>query len=107
MASVTVSSQIEAPVDKVFSVFTDIEHGAQHVTGIREIEMLTPERFGLGTRWRETREVLGRLDEPEMEVTAYDRNRTYTITHHKAGVRIDTVFTFEKSGAGTKVTVRQ
>ena len=51
---------------------------------------LTPRGFELGARWRETREVLGHLDTAEMEVTAFERNRSYTITHHKAGVRIDT-----------------
>jgi hypothetical protein len=40
-----------------------------------------------------------------MEVTSFERNRTYTITHHKAGVRIDTTFWFEPSGEGTKISV--
>lgn len=105
MASVKVSSQVEAPVGKVFAVFTDVEHGAEHVSGIKAIEMLTPGKLRLGTRWSETREVMGRLDEAEMEITAFESNTTYTITHHKGGVRIDTVLTFEPSGSGTKVTV--
>ena len=41
----------------------------------------------------------------EMEVTAFEQNRTYTITHHKGGVRIDTVFTFEPVPKGTKVSI--
>lgn len=105
MTTVTVTSQIEAPVDKTFAMFTDIEHATEHVSGIKEIEMLTPGSFSLGTRWRETREVLGRLDSAEMEVTAFEMNRTYTITHHKAGARVDTVFTFEPSATGTKVAI--
>jgi hypothetical protein len=67
--------------------------------------MLTTGAFGLGTRWRETREVLGITDTAEMEITAYERNRTYTITHHKLGARIDTVFTFEPLDGGTRVNV--
>jgi hypothetical protein len=59
----------------------------------------------LGTRWLETREVLTQFDSAEMEVTAFEQNRTYTITHHKAGTRIDTEFTFEPVGAGTKVRI--
>lgn len=103
--TVTVASQVAAPVDRVFAVFTDLEHAAEHVSGIKNIELLTPGDFRLGARWQETREVLGRQDSAEMEVTAFERNRTYTITHHKAGTRIDTVFTFEPSGNGTKVSV--
>jgi hypothetical protein len=40
-----------------------------------------------------------------MEVTSFERDRTYTITHYKAGVRIDTIFWFERSGDGTKISV--
>jgi carbon monoxide dehydrogenase subunit G len=105
MATVTVSNQVASPIEQVFRLFTDIEHASARVSGIKEIEMLTPGGFHLGTRWRETRDVLGRLDSAEMEVTAFERNRTYTITHHKAGVRIDTTFWFEASGGGTKVSV--
>ena len=67
--------------------------------------MMTPGRFGLGTKWLETREVLGLTDSAEMEVTSFERDKTYTITHHKGGVRIDTVFWFEPVGDATKVTV--
>ena len=105
MATVTVSNYVAAPVEQVFRLFTDIEHGPAHVVGIKKIEMLTPGSVHLGTRWRETREVLGRLDSAEMEITAIERNHMYTITHHKAGVRMDTTFWFEASGAGTKVSV--
>jgi carbon monoxide dehydrogenase subunit G len=105
MATVTVTNHIAAPVDRVFQFFTDIESGTPHVSGIKKIELLTSGPFRLGTRWRETREVLGVTDSAEMEVTSFDRDKTYTITHHKAGVRIDTLFWFEPVGAQTKVSV--
>jgi uncharacterized protein YndB with AHSA1/START domain len=105
MTTVTVVTEIAAPVTRVFDVFTDIEHCAGRVSNIREIELLTTGGFELGTRWLETREVLTQLDTAEMEVTAFERNRTYTITHHKAGTRIDTVFMFEPFGNGTKVRI--
>ena len=105
MTTVTVDTRVAAPVERVFEVFTDLEHGAQRVSNIQEIEVLTTGRFGLGTRWLETREVLTQLNSAEMEVTAFERNRTYTITHHKAGARIDTAFAFEPCEDGTKVRI--
>jgi uncharacterized protein YndB with AHSA1/START domain len=105
MATIKVSTEINAPVQKVFAAFTDIEHGAEHVSAIKKIDILSPGPLNIGTRWLETREVLGRLDDAEMEVTAFERNRTYTLTHHKGGVRIDSVFTFEPVPAGTKVSI--
>ena len=105
MATVRVSRDIAAPVDAVFAMFTDIEAGAKHVSGIKKVEMMSIGPLHLGSKWNETREVLGRIDDAEMEITAFEHNRTYTITHRKAGVRIDTVFTFEPVNFGTRVSV--
>jgi uncharacterized protein YndB with AHSA1/START domain len=105
MTTITVATQVAAPVEQVFEMFTDLEHAADHVTNIQKIELLTAGRFELGTRWLETRDVLGQGKSAEMEVTAFDRNRTYTITQHRMGARIDTVFTFEPFENGTKVRI--
>ena len=59
MTNPTVEIQVAAPVERVFEVFTDLEHSAERVSNIQEIEVLTTGGFELGTRWLETREVLG------------------------------------------------
>ena len=105
MTTVTVATEIAAPVDRVFEAFTDVEHSAGRVLNIRKTELLTIGGFKLGARWLETREVLGREDTVEMETTAYERNRTYTITHHKGGARVDAVFTFTPNDDHTTVAV--
>jgi hypothetical protein len=105
MARVKVSSDIGAPVDVVFARFTDIQHATDRVSGIKSVRMLTPGGFALGARWIESRQVLGREDDAEMEVTSFEKNQGYTITHHKGGVRIDTVFTFVPNPTGTTVSV--
>jgi len=105
MFTVTVATEIAAPVDRVFGVFTDLEHSAERVSNIHKIEMLTVGGFRLGTRWRETRDVVGRLDSAEMEVTSFERNRTYSIIHHKAGTQINALFTFSPVDGRTRVEV--
>ena len=105
MTPITVTDILAAPVEDVFKAFTDLEHQAGRVSGIKGIEVLTTGGFRLGTRWRETREVRGRIDDAEMEVTQFAQNAGYTITHEKAGVRIDTVFAFTPAGDGTKVSI--
>ena len=105
MTTVTVATVIGAPVARVFDVFTDVERGAERVTNIQKIEMLTIGSLRLGSRWLETRAVLGRQDTVEMEVTAFEQNRTYTITHYKAGARIDAVFTFDSVKDQTRVQI--
>jgi polyketide cyclase/dehydrase/lipid transport protein len=106
MATITVSNHIESPVAAVFEHFTDVEASPTRVSGIKEIQMLTPGPFRLGTRWLETRDLLGRPDTVGREVTAYERNRTYTITHHKLAARIETVFTFQELNGGTQVNLQ-
>jgi hypothetical protein len=110
MPKIKVSAEVTAPVERVFELFTDVEHATGRVSGIKGIEVMSPGSFDLGYRWTETREVMGRLDDAVMEITAFERNRTYTVTHYKggvlrSGVRIDTVFTFEPVPTGTKVSI--
>ena len=110
MATVKVSTEVKAPVERVFELFTDIEHAAERVSAIEKIEVLSTGPFNLGYRWNETRQVMGRIDSAMMEITSFERNRNYTVTHHKgavlgSGVRIDAIFTFEPVPAGTKVSI--
>ena len=105
MTTVTVATIVAAPVERVFAVFTDVEHCAERVTNVQRIEMLTVGSLRLGSRWLETRAVLGHQDTVEMEVTAFEQDRTYTITHHKAGARIDAVFTFNPADGQTRVQI--
>ncbi len=103
--TIAVSTRIEAPLTRVFDCFIDIDRAAEHVSGIAAIERLTDGAFGVGTRWRETRRLLGRFDSAEMEVTAFSRYRGYTISHYKAGLRIETAWAFEATGGGTLVGI--
>jgi len=105
IATIRVSQDIGAPIHNVFARFSDVEHGTEYVSGIKKIDMMSLGPLHLGSRWNETREVLGRVDDAEMEVTAFEQDKAYTITHHKAGFRIDTTFTFEPISTGTRVSV--
>lgn len=105
MTTVTVTSHIAAPVDHVFMVFTDLDHLTERVHGIKKLEVLTTGAFNLRTRWRETRHILGRDVDEEMEVTAFDRNHGYTVTADEHGTHMDTVFSFKPSDGGTDVTI--
>jgi uncharacterized protein YndB with AHSA1/START domain len=105
MATITATTEIAAPIERVFDVFTDIEGAADRVSNIERIEMLTLDGARLGTRWIETRRAPGGVGAAEMELTSFERNRSYTITHHKAGTRIDTRFAFQPVDRGTRVEV--
>src|SRR5262245_17671654 len=101
MVTVTVTEKIAAPLETVFSYFTDIDSLANRVSGIKKTQLLTPGPFALGTRWLETREVMGRQVTEELQVTSFARNQSYTITNERHSARVDLVFTFERTGRGT------
>ena len=100
---------------KILGEISSVARNSHHPSGdprlsecgaaIKEIKMTSTGPLNLGTRWIETRKVLGRMDDAEMEITSFERNRTYTITHHKGGLRIDTMFTFDPVPAGTNVSI--
>jgi uncharacterized membrane protein len=103
--TIAVSTRIEAPITRVFDRFTDLEHVPEHVSGIVAIDRFTEPPFGVGSRWRESRTFLGAVDSADMQVTSFDRYRGYTISHRKAGLQIDTAFSFEAAGTGTLVAI--
>ena len=105
MTTVTVNSLIDAPVERVFEVFTDLDHISERVKGVKLIESLTAGEFNLRTRWRETRHILGRDVSEEMKVTAFEKNRGYTVSDDSHRARVDTVYSFEPADGGTRVSI--
>jgi len=103
--TIGVSRLIAAPVNRVFDACTDLERGAELASGIIRIEALTQGAFGLGTCWRESRRVLGCIETAEMEVTEFEPYQSYTISHFKGGIHVETAFSFESVADGTLVTI--
>ncbi|MGE0041622.1 MAG: SRPBCC family protein [Vicinamibacterales bacterium] len=103
MATVRVGTLIRAPLERVFRVFTDIEGSALRVRNIQQIEMLTPGAIKIGSRWRETRELMGQTASEELQITAFEMNRMYTITCDTHGTRFDCTFRFTEAPDGTDV----
>lgn len=55
MSTVAVTRLVEAPVAEVWRVFTDLPGRRAWLSTVSHVEMITPEPFGAGTIWRETR----------------------------------------------------
>jgi hypothetical protein len=105
MTSFVFTKYVEAPPQTVFDVAADLEHAAEHVRGIEKIEMLTPPPVGVGTRWRETRKMMGKLATETLEVKAFDRPRKYVVGCESCGCYFESTFTFAPRSSGTAVTL--
>lgn len=80
MRDVVVSRDVAAPADHVWEVMTDLERAPQVISAIAEVERLDDgDGFGVGTRWRETRDMFGRRATEELEVTVVEPGRSYTV----------------------------
>lgn len=55
MSTVAVTRLIEAPVDVVWRIFTDLAGRAAVLSTVESVRVLTDDPFRVGTRWREVR----------------------------------------------------
>ena len=103
MPSFILTRRVEAPIAAVFDIFSDIPRADEMINDIIEIEMLTDGPVGVGTRWRETRMMFKRKATEEMEVTAFDRGRSYTVGCESCGCEYESTWRFESEGDATLV----
>lgn len=104
MGRISVTKFIEAPVDRVFEVFTDLPGAPGRISSITKLEVLTDGPIGLGTRFRETRLMFKREATETMEITAFDPPRSYTTVANSCGCLYECTFRFAPQGSGTQVT---
>ncbi len=101
MTRTTVSTTILAPVDAVFDLIADPVNYTRAVPQITKVEFLTEQRSGVGTRFRETREMGSREAATELEVTEYVKNERVRMVSDAGGTIWDSVFTVTPTGDGS------
>jgi len=105
MATYTISEHVEASPGVVFEAASDFENAADHIDAITAVAMLTDGPVGVGTRFRETREMFGREATEEMEVTGFDPPRSYTLHALSCGADFTTTIRFEPDSGGTRMSM--
>ncbi len=105
MQEVEVRRHVAATVQRVWDVATDLEGSPRVVRAIDAVEVLMPGPFDVGTRWRETRTMMGRSATEEMTVTAVEPQRSYRVEAASRGAHYVSTFAFTPSAdGGTDVT---
>lgn len=103
MTGITRSVLVDAPVERVFAAVAHAEQFADAVPQIAEVEFLSEATIGVGTRFKETRQVNGRSGSTVLEVTEYVPNRRVTIVSDAGGTLWETVLTTDPKGAATEL----
>lgn len=120
MTAIAISRHVDAPADRVWEVLTDIERSPETIRAIDAVEVHTGPGFDVGTRWTETRTMMGRTVSETMEVTELEPGRSYVVeatsgrTHYRSefgvapdgqGTVVTMTFAGEPSGIGGKIMV--
>ena len=105
MTRTIVKRYINSPVDVVFSTVANISNFRQAIPDIVNVEFVSDIQSGVGTRFKETRNMNGRKATVELEVTEYLENNRVRLVSDAGGSIWDTVFTTETSGNATNLTM--
>ncbi|MBH0131127.1 SRPBCC family protein [Salinibacterium sp. NK8237] len=104
---ITDSVHIDAPTDRVFEVFCDLDKTPTRVSGILSLDVLEGSaQLALGTKWRETRVFGGKEATEVMWVTAYEQDVSYTVDAQSHGMHYQSVYLFMPSHGGTRLEYR-
>ena len=89
----------------VWSVITDIAHGAELIRGIERIEIVhTPGQGLVGLRWRETRLLFGKAATVEKWITAATEHEGYTTRAESDGFAFLTTLGITEGADGLVLT---
>ena len=91
---------IARPLATVFGYVTDVRNLPEWQESAVSAEWIEP-----GKRFRERRSFLGRTAETEVEVTAFEQDRSFDVKAVKGPVRFEVRHTFAEAGEGTRVSV--
>lgn len=105
MSTITRTVSIVAPVEDVFGTVARIDSFSKAVPAIKDVEFLSDVHEGVGTRFKETREMNGRTGSTVLEVTEYEENEKVRIVSDAGGTVWDTVFTTRPASGGTELTM--
>jgi len=73
-------TEIDAPLEHAFAVFTDGDRSSEWLVGLKSIENISGQEFEVGSMWRLTFEQDGEVMVMTEEVTAYKENEVFAFT---------------------------
>ncbi len=103
--SISLTQHISASPEKVWSVITDIPGSPATLSGVDSVQLLTDGPYGEGTRWKETRKMLGKTETVEMWVAEAEPQRSTTVKAVQGGADYTTRFGFAARDGGTDLTL--
>jgi carbon monoxide dehydrogenase subunit G len=103
MVSIEFSLAVDRPPEEVFAFLTDLEQLPSWQSSVVEVRMASAEPLGVGSRFLDSREFLGRRVEVTLEVTDYDPPRSFAFRGEQP-VSVQVRHELEPQNGGTKLS---
>ena len=105
MASVSSSVSINQPVDKVFAYVTSVDNHKAWQAGILDAKLTPAGPVAVGSIYHYTTEVMGRKMETQLQVSAYEPNKKWSVKTAGVPRPVETAYLFDGAGNTTKLTI--
>jgi uncharacterized protein YndB with AHSA1/START domain len=102
--TVVVERRIQAPQGRVWEAITDLREMPRVLSGVVRVEVLTEGGFDVGTRWRETRKMMGKEATEVMTVTECVPPERYVTVADSHGMHYESEFELLKGDAAASWT---
>ena len=96
---------IDKPVKDVFAFITNPANMPKWNVAVVSMEQITPGAVGLGTKFKNVGEMMGRRIEGEMEVIAFEPDSKYGFQMNAGPVQVNVTLGFKTVGTGTKLSL--
>ena len=103
--NLSASAMIYRPIKQVFDFVSAPENDFQWQYGILAAARLHDEVSRIGSFFRSIGHLLGHRNQGIFEVTEYEPNRKYSFKSRSGPLRSETSYTFESTGASTKISI--
>ena len=96
---------IDRPVKDVFAFITNPQNMSRWNSAVVSLEQLTPGAVGMGTKFKNVGEMMGRRIEGEMQVVAFEPDAKYGFQMQAGPMQVNMLMTFKTVGTGTKLSL--
>jgi carbon monoxide dehydrogenase subunit G len=103
MATFTVTTFINRPLQEVFDFMTNPANFAQWQSGIKSAKWSSDDPVGVGSTFNSIGEMMGREMKMDLEITQWDPPTVWGIKGQSGPVKFEAINKFESKDSGTQV----
>jgi carbon monoxide dehydrogenase subunit G len=105
MINLDLGTLIDCPMKDVFAFVSDPNNMSKWNSAVVSLQQVTPGAVGVGTKFKNVGELMGRHIEGEMQMTAYEPDTKCGFQVNAGPMQVNLTFMLKPVGTGTKVNL--